>query len=87
MKTLLELDGVARHGPVEALRNVSLVVREGEVVAVLSASGTGKTTTLRTYRAPSRGRAQSSSREAAQGGPEAAARAGVARAGGAGPST
>ena len=48
MKTLLELDAVAaRYGPVQALRDVSLVVREGEVVAVLGANGAGKTTTLR----------------------------------------
>ena len=48
MKTLLELDGVAaRYGPVQALSNVSLVVRESEVVAVLGANGAGKTTTLR----------------------------------------
>ena len=48
VKTLLELDSVAaRYGPVQALRDVSLVVREGEVVAVLGANGAGKTTTLR----------------------------------------
>ena len=48
VKTLLELDGVAaRYGPVQALRDVSLTVREGEVVAVLGANGAGKTTTLR----------------------------------------
>ena len=42
------LDSVAaRYGPVQALHNVSLVVREGEVVAVLGANGAGKTTTLR----------------------------------------
>ena len=48
MKTLLELDSIAaRYGPVQALRDVSLVVREGEVVAVLGANGAGKTTLAR----------------------------------------
>ena len=74
MRTLLELDGVAaRYGPVQALHDVSLVVREGEVVAVLGANGAGKTTTLRAMS----GTIDLEGKQL-KGGPEAAAKAGVA---------
>src|SRR5437762_14366061 len=47
-EALLQLEGVeARYGPVKALHGVSLEVAEGEVVAVLGATGAGKTTPLR----------------------------------------
>ena len=80
MKTLLELDGVAaRYGPVQALHDVSLVVREGEVIAVLGANGAGKTTTLRAISGTVwRSGAIELDGKQIKGGPEAAARAGIA---------
>lgn len=49
MKPLLRLRNVeARYGRFVALQNVSLVVPEGSVVALLGPNGVGKTTLLRT---------------------------------------
>ena len=80
MRTLLELDSVAaRYGPVQALRDVSLTVGEGEVVAVLGANGAGKTTTLRAISGTvSRSGSIELDGQLLKGGPEAAARAGIA---------
>jgi branched-chain amino acid transport system ATP-binding protein len=47
--TLLELKDVSVHyGRIQALRNISFTVDEGEVVALIGANGAGKTTTMRT---------------------------------------
>ena len=77
---LLELDRVgARYGPVQALQDISLTVREGEVVAVLGANGAGKTTTLRAISGTvSRSGTIDLDGKHLRGGPEAAARAGIA---------
>jgi branched-chain amino acid transport system ATP-binding protein len=80
MAPLLELAGVsARYGPVEALHDVSLVVGEGEIVAVLGANGAGKSTTLRAI--SNTVRREGTVRFAGnplRGGPEAVARRGIA---------
>jgi ABC-2 type transport system ATP-binding protein len=45
--TALELHAVSKHfGSVEALRNISFTVQQGEVVALLGPNGAGKTTTI-----------------------------------------
>lgn len=47
MTALLQVDGLAvSYGPIRAVREVSLNVRQGEIVAVLGANGAGKSTTL-----------------------------------------
>jgi branched-chain amino acid transport system ATP-binding protein len=80
MTALLELENVQAHyGPVQALRDVSLAVEEGEIVAVLGANGAGKTTTLRAVSGMVKSTGEISFRgQRLTGGPEAVARAGIA---------
>jgi branched-chain amino acid transport system ATP-binding protein len=80
VSALLELKSVEAHyGPVQALRDVSLTVEEGQVVAVLGANGAGKTTTLRAVSGTVKrtGEVALAGRPL-RGGPEAVAKAGIA---------
>jgi len=79
---LLEVRGLsARYGAVAALRDVSLDVRTGELVALIGANGAGKSTLLRTIAglmAPTAGRVALEGRDVTGQPPEAILRAGIA---------
>jgi branched-chain amino acid transport system ATP-binding protein len=79
---LLEVRGLsARYGAVAALRDVSLDVRAGEMVALIGANGAGKSTLLRTIAGlmpPAAGRVALEGRDVTGRPPEAILRAGIA---------
>jgi branched-chain amino acid transport system ATP-binding protein len=78
---ILEMRNVdVYYGRIQALRDVSLRVDQGEIVALIGSNGAGKTTTLRTISGlvrPSRGAVLLGGREVHQLGAELIARAGV----------
>jgi branched-chain amino acid transport system ATP-binding protein len=79
---LLEVSGLsARYGPVHALRDVSLEVRAGELVALIGANGAGKSTLLRAIAGllePSAGRVTLDGQDVTGRAPETILRAGAA---------
>ena len=79
---ILELLNVeSNYGPVQALRGVSLVVPEGQIVAVLGANGAGKTTTLKTISGiiePRKGQVKFRGQDIQKQSPDRIVRAGVA---------
>src|SRR5262245_44619100 len=47
-ETVLSVDGIHTfYGSIEALKGISLEVRQGEIVTLIGANGAGKSTTLR----------------------------------------
>src|SRR6478736_150792 len=49
MKMLLEVDDLCvNYGRIEAIRDITFTVEEGEVVTLIGANGAGKTTTMKT---------------------------------------
>jgi branched-chain amino acid transport system ATP-binding protein len=58
--TILEVDGIHTfYGTIEALKGISLEVKDGEIVTLIGSNGAGKTTTLRSINGlnhPRRGR-------------------------------
>jgi branched-chain amino acid transport system ATP-binding protein len=81
VSTLLELASVTvAYGPMRALSDMTLVVPEGCVVALLGANGAGKTTTLRTISGlvrPERGHIRFAGADITRWAPHSIAAAGV----------
>jgi branched-chain amino acid transport system ATP-binding protein len=81
MSAVLSLDGIETfYGRIQALRGVSLEVREGEIVALIGGNGAGKTTTLRTISGlvrPARGRVRLGERDITATIPDEIVRLGV----------
>ncbi len=49
MSDMLKIDNInVYYGPIHTLKDVSIQVKQGEIVALIGANGAGKTTTLRT---------------------------------------
>jgi branched-chain amino acid transport system ATP-binding protein len=79
--SLLEVSELrAGYGPVQVLYGVDFTVDEGEVVVILGANGSGKTTTLRALSGiiPARGRLEFAGKSLLGTKPEKVARAGIA---------
>lgn len=79
---MLVIDNLVTHyGPVEALKGISLEVRQGEIVTLIGANGAGKSTTLRTISGlvrPTRGTIRYEGRELTSLPPERIVAMGIA---------
>jgi branched-chain amino acid transport system ATP-binding protein len=81
--TLLEIENLSvNYGAIQAVRDLSLSVEEGEVVTLIGANGAGKTTTLRAVSRlvrPREGRILFAGRDLTRLPPDEAVRLGVAQ--------
>ena len=81
--SILEVEGIdAFYGSIQALRGVSLDVRDGEVVTLIGANGAGKSSTLRAINGilhPRRGTIRFEGRDITRSSPHAIVKSGIAQ--------
>jgi branched-chain amino acid transport system ATP-binding protein len=82
-KTLLRLENVETfYGSIQALKGVSIEVREGEIVTLIGANGAGKSTTLRSINGlnhPRRGTIEFNGKDITNDAPHDIVRMGIAQ--------
>jgi branched-chain amino acid transport system ATP-binding protein len=80
---VLEVEGIdAFYGTIQALRGVSLDVREGEVVTLIGANGAGKSSTLRAINGilhPRHGKIRFQGKEITRASPHSIVKSGIAQ--------
>ena len=81
--TILELEDVhTYYGSIEALKGISLNVREGEIVTLIGANGAGKSTTLRSINGlnhPRKGRIRFQGRDITEEAPHDVVKMGISQ--------
>jgi branched-chain amino acid transport system ATP-binding protein len=82
-ETILELEGVETfYGAIQALKGISIDVRDGEIVTLIGANGAGKSTTLRSINGlnhPRKGKIVFEGRDITHDAPHAIVKMGIAQ--------
>jgi branched-chain amino acid transport system ATP-binding protein len=82
-ETILELQGVETfYGAIQALKGISIDVRDGEIVTLIGANGAGKSTTLRSINGlnhPRKGKITFEGRDITHDAPHAIVKMGIAQ--------
>jgi branched-chain amino acid transport system ATP-binding protein len=82
-ETILELQGVETYyGSIQALKGISIDVRDGEIVTLIGANGAGKSTTLRSINGlnhPRKGKIKFEGRDITNDSPHSIVRMGIAQ--------